>query len=193
MNDDYVISLPQLDDDQILATDETGAELLHFVVKWAGKTVRLHYPRFGQWQSFCQDVYKILTLIGDGIDKVDVDIAQTDKDAWQDLCGRFIFLHEVYPKIHKAFFTYLRPTVDDLDERQAAAWLSQNAPLDAVVRMFCALLTPQAMLKKNARFALSMIFQTSLGQHYTPTSTNSGAGAKNELIPAPSSQFGSFY
>jgi len=186
VENDYAIALPELDDDQILATDENGQELLYFAVNWGGKTVRLHYPRFAHWQKFCQCVLNILNQIGFALDEVDLDAATEDRDAWTDLAGRFLFLRDVHPKVKRAFFTYLRPTVDELDEKESRAWLTANAPLDSVVRMFCALLTPERMLKKNVRFAIQTICQTSAGQLSTPSSTSSGAGQKSEPIsPQP--------
>jgi len=190
---DYVLRLPELDDDTILATDEAGAELLHFAVHWSDKIVRIHYPRFGQWQKFCESVYTILTQIGTSIDQIDVDHVQTDREEWQDLCGRFLFLHDIYPKIVTTFFSYLRPIVDGMDEAQSEHWLRDNAPLDAVVRMFCALLTPQLMLKKNARFALRAIFQASTDQPSMPSFMSNGGGQKSESTTPQPSLFGSFY
>lgn len=193
MANDYVLQLPELEDDQILATDDTGDELLHFAVSWSGKTVRVRYPTFGKWESFCKDVLAILDGIGNGLGQIDIDDARDDPEEWQDLCGRFLFLKNVYPKIQTAFFKYLRPTVDGLDEKQSRAWLESNAPLDSVVRMFCALLAPQQMLKKNVKFALNLICPGSQDQLSTPISTNNGAGPKSELTEAQSSPFGSFY
>lgn len=180
MQNDYVLALPELSDDAILATDDAGEELLHFAASWSGKTIRVHYPRFGHWEQYCNTVYLILHDIGVGAEKVDVDKALTSKDIWADLCGRFVFLSKLYDPIRKAFFKYLRPTVDDMDTKQSRAWLTKNAPLDGVVRMFCALLAPQRQLKKNAQFAMTTIFQASQDQPSTHTSTNNGAGQKSE-------------
>jgi hypothetical protein len=180
VQNEYTLELPELSDDAILATDDAGEELLNFAVSWSGKTIRIRYPKFVHWERYTQDVYAILDAIGNGVEKVDIDKAQADKDIWADLCGRFIFLHDIYPRIRTAFFKYLRPTVDDMDAKQSRAWLTKNAPLDNVVRMFCALLAPQSMLKKNAIFAMTTIFQASQDRPSTPISTNSGAGQKSE-------------
>lgn len=192
MQNDYAIALPELDDDQILATDEAGEELIHFAVSWSGKTVRIHYPRFGQWERYQRSVGRILTHIGGSLGKIDIDNAQIDHGLWQELVGRFLFLKDVGAEIKQTFFACLRPTVDGLDEKQSRAWLTKNAPLDGVVRMFCALLTPQSQLKKNARFALTKIFQVSTDQLCTATSTKSTDGPRNESIDQQQSLFGSF-
>jgi len=189
---DFAIQLPQLDDDQILATDESGKELLHFALSWAGKTVCIRYPRFGEWQQFCADVLQILTLINGSIGKLDIDSALAKRDTWQDLAGRMLYLHDVWPMIQKVFFRYLDPMVDELNTEQSKHWIESHAPLDGIVRMLVALLMPQSQLKKNVRFALTQLFPALRDQHSMPSPMNSGAGPKNEPTEVAFSPYASF-
>ena len=196
--DDTAVWLPELDDDRILATDDAGEELLRFAVQWSGKTIRVRFPRWAKWKRYCELVYGLLTAVSGlmkGVRNRDINAAemlQTD-EKWQELAGRFLMVGKLAKKIEHVFFTYLEPTVDELDPKESQAWIKDNAPLDAVLRMFVALLTPDDMLKKNGTYALQMICQRSQALPSTPSSTSSGGGPKNEQTEPPRSQFGSFY
>ena len=175
----------ELDDNVILATDDAGEDLFRFELNWNGAKVHIRYPTYGQWDGYCRDVTMILRALGSGPDDIDIPEDGTKPALWAELKSWILLTSKLKQRIEDVFFTYLKPELplDDKDPivgEELKHWLGANAPIDAVVRMFCVLMTPQDMLKKNAIYHLTRIYPHLMGQLFKPTVTKSGDGTKEK-------------
>jgi len=193
-----------LDDDIILATNEDGEELLRFEVNWSGQPIRVRYPRHGVWDSYCKDIALLLRKMSSAADDVNLpdlykDVGHIEeiehgrqlisKKRWQDwalLQAAVINQKAIAKDVERIFFEYLRPEIEGKTDEQSAIILRETAPLDALVRMFCALLVPDQMLKKNTKFLVSQIFPTWINPNYTEAYTKKGDSQKEQLTNAAS-------
>jgi len=171
----------QIDDSVILATDDAGADLCRFEVVWNGAVVHVRYPTYGQWDNYCRDVAMLLRTLGTGADDIDLPEDGTRPALWAELKSWIMVSTGVRKRVESIFFDYLRPEMECDDGaivkgEKLRQWLGDNAPIDAAVRMFCALFTPQDMLKKNATYHLTKIFPALMGQLSKPTVTKTGDG-----------------
>lgn len=160
-------------------------------------------------------VFKKLSLALDDLEmpeSVSGLLKQSHFPAWAAMMFH-LFQHKMVSKdIEDIFFKYLRPElhgifgdtpviVDDpktwwdriwhkrrlKKANKAREWIINNAPIDAVVRMFAALLVPEAMIKKNVIYLMEVIFQDSIESGSTITSPVNPPPPtrKNTSMPLP--------
>lgn len=194
-SNEFEVLLSVLDDPIITATSESGEELLRFVVNWGNHKIRCRMPTLGQWDMYCQDMALLLRQLGSDFDTIDIPYLDRSNEIrikdWAHITALFLENRKIGHRIVELFLKYLRPEIEGITDFRV--WLYDNVPIDGIMRLFCALLMPDQMLKKNARSILSRVFQILLAPPSTHTSTTNGDGPKKNRIDTQSSSFISFW
>jgi len=186
----------EIPDDAISHTGPDGSDLLNFALVFGGKTIRIHYPTFGDWNQYTYRVAMLLRSLSTTIQSLELPAEMSGTltpdafPAWSQLVSHLLLHKRVQDDILEITAKYLRPEVDGfimprLFRKRALRKALAKFPMDSIVRLLCALLVPEAMLKKNVQYALKTIFQTWTEPQSTPTFTTSTVSAKNTWIPDP--------
>jgi len=191
-NDDKRIVQINLDDAIILATDKDGNELLRLEIKVDDVLIHVRFPAYGKWDLFIKSVGELFAHMANYAENVEIpdDIFTILNEKQQFLVWTQIMQVALQPKrlspmIESIFFDYLRPTVDG--KPLLKEWARDNIGVDAIFRMFVAILCVDQWLKKNGRFILTAIFQIS------PTAASlAGFQKKQDTIITKSNNFQPF-
>lgn len=189
----YDVQLPELSDEVILAIDpDTGSEALRFCFNWSGKSVKVRYPRWGHWDRYCTEVRSLLRVFASSVDQIEIPDYEGKLERfehWAVYAGELISNRALARNVERIFFEYLLPTVDGVPDDEIRQWFMDNAPVDAVLRLFIALLEPMNIIKKNARSALARMFQELTEVSSQSTSGSNSAGLKQILQPKAPSRY----
>jgi hypothetical protein len=187
MNNEYIVDLDahgDIPDNIILATDETGDELLRFGIRVeSDRWVKCRYPTWGQWDRYLRAVHDILSTFGAECEDVrlpdnlaDSVLPKQTIKLWAVIQAAILTHKGMSRKVENAFHEFLRPSVDGVPARQLRAWIRDNAPITLVFSFFAALLRPEQWVKKKAQEVLLKGFQRSITPISLDTFTKSSDG-----------------
>lgn len=108
---------------------------------------------------------------------------------WANIVSMLFAQRGVGAEIEEIAFKYLQPEIEGLNVNETRAWMREHAPIDGVARLFACLMVPDAMLKKNVKYLLNLIYQEWIPQPSMHISMKSSDGPSTTLIPQASSAF----
>jgi hypothetical protein len=181
-----LVKLDPIEDNIIEDLDpNTGEETLRLGFTVAGRQIECRFPVLGKWDKYTGEMAELFILLSQKLAHLQIpddykEILEKANDKlgmWALLSAAVLKRTKLRDKVVRIFFKYLRPTSNGTKVNRR--WLMNNAPFDAVYRMFVAILSIDAWVKKKSTSILETVFKLVL-QSSSPKSESEPVGSRNE-------------
>lgn len=155
-----------LDEQVILATDESGEELLRLAVECGDKLITFRFPAYGVWDLYCKRIQELFIRLSSFGSELEMNLPENMQDilktgenpsAWAIQMAIALRPKFVGKLVEHIFFRFLRPAIDG--KPITKEWARENLGIDQLIRMFAAILFVDHWVKKNTHYLLETMFQ----------------------------------